>query len=58
MSKNFKESLKGGSDQVMNVLCWLKSLSFIPKYAPIEQLLLRISEQMGTISSQPKSIQA
>ncbi len=49
---------KGSSDQVMNVLCWLKLPSFIPKIAPIEQLLLCISEQMRTISSQPKSIQS
>ena len=47
----------GSSEQVMIILCWLKSPSFIPKIAPIERLLLRISKQMRTISAQPNSNQ-
>ncbi len=41
----------------MGALRWLKSPSFTPKVAPVEQLLLRISEQMRAIYSQPQSIQ-
>ncbi len=39
----------------MIILRWLKLPSFIPKIAPIERLLLRISKQMKTISAQPNS---
>ena len=44
----------GSSEQVMIILGWLKLPSSVPKIAPIEQLLLRISKQMRTISAQPK----
>ena len=42
----------------MIILCWLKLPSSASKIAPIEQLLLRISRQMRTISAQPNSNQA
>ncbi len=38
----------------MIILYWLKLPSSVSKIAPIERLLLRISRQMRTISSQPK----
>ena len=41
----------------MIILCWLKFPSSVPKIAPIERLLLRISKQMRTISAQPNSNQ-
>ena len=41
----------------MIILRWLKSPSPVPKIAPIEQLLLRISKQVRTIFAQPNSNQ-
>jgi hypothetical protein len=45
---------RGGSEQVMIVLCWLKKPQTFPKIAAIEQLLQLISKKFATISSQPK----
>ena len=42
----------------MIILGWLKLPPSVPKIAPIERLLLRISKQMKTISAQPKFNQA